>query len=123
MTTTKGRYDFQPVTRGDTFNGTNFTILVNDVALDLTDALIEMDLKLTPDATTSAKTFTSDNNGGITIDADPTTGKFTVDAGIMDETIAVGNYYYAIGITLSNNVVKTYVGGRWNILQDVTNAS
>jgi hypothetical protein len=123
MTTTKGRYDFQPVTRGDTFNGTNFTILVNDVALDLTDALIEMDLKLTPDATTSAKTFTSDNNGGITIDADPTTGKFTVDAGIMDETIAVGNYYYDIEITLSNNVVKTYVGGRWNILQDVTNAS
>jgi hypothetical protein len=75
-----------------------------------------MDLRLTPDTATAAKSFS--DGSGITIDTVPTTGKFTFNAQVIN--IAAANYYYDIQITLQNGSIKTYIGGRWNILQDVT---
>ena len=108
-------YNLPSHVKGDTFNGILFTVTVNTVALDLTNAHIKMDLRLTPLGVV-AKTFS--DGAGITISNSPTDGKFTIDAQIID--IAAANYYYDIEITLGNGLVKTYISGRWNILQDVT---
>jgi ribulose-5-phosphate 4-epimerase/fuculose-1-phosphate aldolase len=116
MTDNMVHYNFPSHTKGDTFNGVLFTITVNAVALDLTGAHIKMDLRLTPETTTVAKSFS--DGSGITIDATPTKGKFTINAQVID--IAAANYYYDIQITLQSGSIKTYIGGRWNILQDVT---
>jgi hypothetical protein len=110
-----GHYNFPDHVKGDTFDGTLFTIKVNGVPLDLNSAHIDMDLRLEP-LGVIAKTFSSDT-GGIII-YNPSDGQFTVDPQIVD--VPAGDYYYDIEITLSNGVVKTYVGGRWKILQDIT---
>lgn len=110
-------YNFPAHIKGDTFNGILFTVTVNSAPLDLTDAEINMDLRLTPDTAVIAEHFDSDGNG-ITIDAVPATGKFTFDAQIIN--ISAANYYYDIEVTFPSTAVKTYIGGRWNILQDVT---
>ena len=113
------RYDFPDTTKGDTFNGILFTILVNDVALDLTGAEINMDLRLTPTGA-SVERFTSVGDADITISATPTDGKFTFNRQIID--IAASNYKYDIEIILADNTVKTYISGNWKIVQDVTYA-
>jgi hypothetical protein len=109
-----GHFNFPDHVKGDTFDGVLFTVKVNTVALDLTSAHIDMDLRLEPLGIV-AKTFSE--GAGITI-TDASNGKFRIDSQIID--ISAGLYYYDIEITLSNGVVKTYVGGRWKILQDVT---
>ena len=110
-------YNFPDHIKGDTFNGKTFTVTLNAVALNLTSAIINMDMRLTPTGTV-VKSFTSVGSGGITINANPVLGKFTLDAQLID--IAVGEYWYDIEIELSSGVVKTYIGGRWTILQDIT---
>jgi len=111
------RYDFPETIKGDTFNGILFTILVNDVGLDLTDAEINMDLRLTPTGA-SVERFTSVGDVNITISATPTDGKFTFNRQIID--VAANNYKYDIQITLADDTVKTYISGNWKIIQDVT---
>jgi hypothetical protein len=108
-------YNFPNTIRGDTFDGILFTITVNAIPADLTNAHIKMDLRLTPLGIV-ADTFS--DGSGITISGTPTDGKFTFDAQVI--SIAAANYYYDIEITFSNGVIKTYIGGRWNILQDVS---
>ena len=112
-------YNFPTIVKGDTFDGILFTIIVNGSPLDLTDAHILMSLKLT---STGAVTqhFSSDNGDGITISSPVTDGKFVIDAQTI--SFAAATYRYNIKITLSNGIVKTYVGGSWKILQDVTYA-
>ena len=96
-----GYYNFPNHIKGDTFDGVLFTVLVNDVALDLTDAAVDMDLRLTPTTTIVAKTFSTDN-GGITIQTPKTDGKFLINAQIVN--IDAADYYYDIEITLSNGM-------------------
>jgi len=110
-------YNFPSHIKGDTFNGILFTVTINSAPLDLTDAELNMDLRLTPDTPVIAEHFDSEGNG-ITIDANPATGNFTFNAQIID--IPADNYYYDIEVTFPSGSVKTYIGGRWNILQDVT---
>ena len=111
------RYDFPETIKGDTFNGILFTIKVNDVALNLTDAEINMDLRLTPTGD-SVKRFTSVGDADITISATPTDGIFTFNRQIIDVT--ANNYKYDIQIVLADDTVKTYISGNWKIVQDVT---
>jgi len=111
------RYDFPKTIKGDTFNGTLFTVTVNDLALDLTNAIVKMDLRLTPTGTI-AKSFTSVGDADITISATPTDGKFTINRQIID--IDAGTYAYDIEIELADGTIKTYISGNWTIIQDVT---
>jgi hypothetical protein len=113
--TNTARYDFPQHVKGDTFNGVQFTVTVNAVPLDLTAAHIKMDLRLTPLGVV-AESFS--DGAGITIAVNPATGVFKFDAQVVN--IPAATYYYDIEITLSNGVIKTYVGGRWTILQDIT---
>ena len=111
------RYDFPQTIKGDTFNGILFTIKVNSIALDLTDAIINMDLRLIPSGV-SVKRFTSIANEHITISATPADGKFTFNNQIIN--VAAENYKYDIQIVLGDDTVKTYIYGNWTIIQDVT---
>lgn len=105
--------------KGDTFDGILFTVTVNGNPVDLTGAIIEMDIR-NPDTEVSVLRLTSDigEGGGITIDANPTLGKFSLDSMIINIPAEV--YDYDIQITFTSGIIKTYVGGKWNIEQDVT---
>lgn len=110
-------YNFPNHKKGDTFNGIQFTINVNGSPLNLTGASIAMDLRLTPTGA-SVERFSTAVGEGITISTPKTAGIFTLDTQIID--IAAGDYYYDIQITLANSTIKTYIGGRWIIEQDIT---
>jgi hypothetical protein len=110
-------YNFPDHIKGDTYDGTQFTITVNSVALDLTGASIKMALKLEKDQATADLELTT-TDGGITISNPPTSGIFSVAKQIID--VAVGKYFYDIQITLQDETVKTYISGRWKITQDIT---
>jgi hypothetical protein len=111
-------YDFQNHTKGDTFKGVSFTILVNTVPLVITGAKIEMQLKLEKKAgATAVKTFsTVDNTILIT---DGAAGKFQIARQIID--IPAKQYFHDIEITLQSGEKDTYISGKWMIMQDVTN--
>ena len=112
-------YNFKNHTKGDTFDGVLFTLKKNGVAVDLSVCTITMDMRLTA-LGAIAKSFTSAGSGGITIDADPTSGKFVLDAQIID--IAAGTYMFDMQFLFDDtpDVVKTYIKGNWTILQDIT---
>jgi len=114
---TTGRYNFPTHIKGDTFDGALFTLSLNTVAIDLTGAIITMDLRATKDGV-SAKRFTSVDDADITIDADPTLGKFSINNQIID--VDAATYYYDIQIEFPDNTIKTYISGTWHIVQDVT---
>lgn len=110
-------YDFPKHRRGNTYDGTVFTVTLNGVARDLTGASIKMSLKTGKDVTASVLDLTT-ANGKITIDSPNTLGKFRVPPQII--TVPPAIYFYDIQITFSDLTVKTYVEGRWQIIQNVT---
>ena len=111
------RYDFPQITKGDTFDGVHFTLLVNTALVNLTGAVITMDLRLTKTGA-SVKRFTSVNDADITIDSPGTLGVFEFNNQIID--VDAGQYFYDIQILFPDNTVKTYIEGRWTVTQDVT---
>lgn len=96
--------------RGDTFYQTPINIKVNDVNLDLTDAVILMQLRkeaggviaLTPDLTIT----------------DAVGGDFQIDEQIID--IPACRYQYDIQITLANDTVVTWISGLFIINDDIS---
>jgi hypothetical protein len=107
-------YNFPDHIKGDTFNGVQFEVLVNTIALNLTGASIKMQMRYTP-TSVSVKEFNT--TSGITI-TDATAGKFKINKQIID--IAFKKYFYDIEITLQTGEVYTYIKGTWNILADIT---
>ena len=108
-------YNFPSIKRGDTFDGILFTVKVNGLVLDLTSADINMDLRITP-LGEIIKHFGLGT--GFTLATNPATGVFSFDE--WTATVDAANYYYDIEITLGNGEIHTYIGGRWNIAQDIT---
>jgi hypothetical protein len=104
--------------KGDTFESVDFSIKVDGAALDLTGAVIRMQLKKTQDLTFAYLSLTSVADDGITI-TDPAGGLFKINQQIID--IEVFNYAYDIELALSSGVVKTYVSGTFAITQEITN--
>jgi len=109
------KYDLPKIRKGDTFDGVQFTININETPADLTGASIKMDLRLTALGDV-VKRFTSSD--GITISATPTDGTFVLDQQII--SIDAATYMYDIEITFQSGEVKTYIWGNWVIVQDVT---
>lgn len=103
--------------KGDTFDEVPFELKVNTVAVNLTGAVIKMQLRKCDNLTTAALSLTSVSSAGITI-TDATHGKFKINSQIID--IDAYTYVYDIQITLSSGVVKTYVSGTFNIENDIT---
>ena len=100
-----------------TFDAMPFQVIINSVPLDLTDALIEMQIK--KDAcSTPVLSFSSIDNAGITI-TDALDGWFKINEQIIN--LKPCNYQYDIKITLSDDTVKRYVGGLFQVLTSITN--
>jgi hypothetical protein len=103
--------------KGDTFDEVAFQLKINEEVVDLTDAVIKMQLRKNYSDTSAALSLTSVSSAGITI-TDAETGQFKINSQIID--IEVYNYVYDIQITLASGVVKTYVQGGFNITNEVT---
>ena len=102
--------------KGDTFNEVNFEVKINDVAVDLTDAIIRMQLRKEYGGVV-ALSLTSVANAGITI-TNAASGLFKINKQVID--IAPYNYLYDIEIHFDNGDIKTWVSGNFLILADVT---
>lgn len=102
--------------KGDTFDEVAFSIQINSVPVDLTGAVIKMQLKK-DNSPTAVLSLTSVGSAGITITS-PTGGLFKINSQIID--IEAYNYLYDIQFTLASGVVKTYVSGNFIIQKDVT---
>lgn len=110
-----GKLNIQAL-RGDTFNEYPFEILIDNVALNLTGAVIKMDLK--KDACSlPVLSLTSVSNNGITI-TDAVNGEFKINEQIIN--IPAFNYQYDIQITLSDGTVNTWVGGLFQVINTIT---
>lgn len=103
--------------KGDTFDEVPFELKVNTVVVNLTGAVIKMQLRKWDNLTNAALSLTSVSSAGITI-TDATAGKFKINSQIID--IDPYTYVYDIQITLSSGVVRTYVSGTFNIENDIT---
>lgn len=102
--------------KGDTFNEVNFEVKINDVAVDLTDAIIRMQLRKEYGGVV-ALSLTSVANAGITI-TDSEAGLFKINKQVID--VSPYNYLFDIEIHFDNGDIKTWVSGNFLILADVT---
>jgi len=103
--------------KADTFDQVNFELKINNVAKNLTGAIIRMQLRTNPNDATPALSLTSVGGAGITITS-PTAGLFRINTQIID--IPVYDYEYDIEIKFADNTVKTYVQGIFSITQEIT---
>jgi len=101
--------------KGDTFEAVNFEIKIDNVAVDLTDTTIKMQLRKEYGGVV-ALSLTSVANAGITI-TDAVDGLFKINEQIIN--IDASNYIYDIQFDF-DGVVKTYISGNFLIKNDVT---
>lgn len=102
--------------RGDTFKEYPFQILINSVPLDLTDAVIKIDIKKEP-CYLPVLTLTSVASNGITI-TDAVNGRFVINQQIIN--IPAFSYKYDVQITLADGTVNTFVGGLFQVINTIT---
>lgn len=110
-----GTYNIPDHVKGDTFKDLQFTITINDVALDLTGYTIECKFRL--NRKKGVETYSIDTTSGITI-TDVVNGVFKIDAFTCDWDVAT--YYYDIQFTDGSGIVSTFLEGKLEIIQDVT---
>lgn len=104
--------------KGDTFEGQQFTVVVNGSALNLANvSVITMDVRKSGNTKLILRLSTNVEYGGITV-VDAPNGIFQIDEQIID--IPAEDYVYDIEFTFTNGKKKTYVYGTWTITQDVT---
>ena len=96
--------------RGDTFYQTLFNVKINAVDLDLTDAVILMQLRKAPGGVVMLEPT-------ITI-TDAPGGDFAIDEQIIN--IPACNYQYDIQITLADSTVVTWISGLFIINDDIS---
>ena len=96
--------------RGDTFYQTPINYKINNVDVDLTDAVILMQLRKEAGGVVA---FTP----AITI-TDAVGGDFQIDEQIIN--IPACTYQYDIQVTLSDDTVVTWIGGLFIINDDIS---
>ena len=104
--------------KNDTFSSVEFEYQ-NEAGtpLDITGATIRVQFRNNNKKGHVVKDITDGN--GITA-TDLSIGKFQIDK-FTPIDFEAGNYYYDVQTTFSNGDVKTYVGGTFRVIQDVTN--
>jgi hypothetical protein len=108
-------YNIPAHRRGDTWEGIgSITINYNNNPIDLTNAIIKMEVREGIDSP-AVITFTSEDNTILKNDA--ANGIFSIPGTIID--IPFGKYIYDIQIATLEKT-KTYIGGTWEIVSDVT---
>ncbi len=105
--------------KGDTWDGATFTVKDKDTgaAIDLTGASITMAVRSAPDSEVVVLTLAVGT--GITL-TDPAAGQFALDPVVW--SLAVGQYVFAIRITLASGRKKTWVKGSITISLDPNRA-
>ena len=107
--------NFQNI-KGDTFEQVNFEVKINDVAVDLTDAIIRMQLRKEYGGVVGLS-LTSVDDAGITI-TNAVSGLFQINRQVIN--IPPYNYLYDIEIHFEDGTIKTWISGNFQILNDVT---
>ncbi len=102
--------------KGDTFEAVNFAVVKNTVALNLTGAVIKMQLKKECGGV-AILSFTSVASAGLTI-TNAAGGLFKINKQIIN--IPEYNYLYDIEITFADGTVKTWVEGNFVVKCDIT---
>lgn len=110
--------DFKHI-KGDTFEAVNFAITsgVIPTAIDLTGAIIKMQLRKQACDLVKVLSLTSVASAGITI-TNAANGLFKINKQIIN--IDPFNYVYDIEITFGSGVVKTYISGFFLVTPDIT---
>ena len=125
----RSRLDLESITRGDGFDGAIFNIFDNggiggqQQPIDLTGASARMQVRQnltdrTLDPLLELTTPGVDLPGGLVI-SDAANGRIEIQS-INTVNLAAGGYWYDIEITLASGIVKTYIFGAWQILEEVT---
>lgn len=104
--------------KGDTFEPCFFTINVDMIALNLTGAVIKMQLKKQFEGAIIYE-FSTENGNIQFINA--SLGTFKIAEQIID--VPAFNYIYDLQIIFADDSVKTWVKGNFNIVNDVTRPS
>lgn len=102
--------------KGDTFEAVNFAVIKNAVVLNLTGAVIKMQLKKECGGV-PILSFTTVASAGLTI-TNAAGGLFKINKQIIN--IPEYNYVYDIEITFSDGTVKTWVEGNFVVKCDIT---
>jgi hypothetical protein len=108
-------YNLGTFVKGNTFNGITFTMLLNNVGMDLTHCTIKSMFREGGKNGTSVKTIT--NGAGITI-TDAVNGIFTIDPFTVN--FDIGTYVYDIQMTFIDKV-ETYINGNIVVITSITN--
>ena len=111
-------YDFNDRYYGDTSDEVQFTVTktVSNVtsALDLSGVSIRMHFKKEG---TNRVVKSLDTTSGITF-VDASNGVFKINSFLME--LPPHNYDYDIEFTFSSGVVRTYLRGNFNVVNDIT---
>jgi hypothetical protein len=102
--------------QGDTFEAVNFEVVKNGDALDLTGAVIRMQLRKECGGI-PILSFTSVASAGLTI-TNAASGLFKINRQIIN--ISEFNYLYDIEILFADQTVKTWISGNFSIQCDIT---
>jgi Na+-transporting NADH:ubiquinone oxidoreductase subunit NqrA len=105
-----------PITRGDTFDEQFFTFKKNGAAVDITDYVLQGQIRYLSKTGKVYHEMTIGN--GITV-TDAEQGEFTVHEFDMDWP--AGMYYWDIEFISPDGIKKTYFKATIDITQDVTN--
>lgn len=101
--------------RGDTFEAVDFELTINEIAVDLSDTIIRMQLRKEYGGVI-ALNLTSVDNAGITI-TDAVNGLFKINEQVIN--IDACKYLYDIQFDFDGEI-KTYISGEFLITNDVT---
>jgi hypothetical protein len=102
--------------RGDTFAEVPFQINKDGIPLNLTGAIIHMQLRKSPGSTVYLN-LTSVSNLGITMTS-ALDGAFKINEMILN--LEANVYLYDIEITFPSGEVKTWISGQFTVINDIT---
>lgn len=107
--------NFKDILKGDSFGEKNITISNTSGPIDLTGVTIRSQFRKNMKTGDVVKTITETD--GIDI-FDPTNGKLRIQDFIVDWVPDL--YFYDVQFTFPDSSVRTYFGGYFKVLQDVT---
>lgn len=110
-------YQISPHVTGDTWRGISLiTLQQNGSAIDLTNAVVKMQVRFQIDSPSVIDFSTEDNT--IVIKEPATNGNISLPEQIV--SIPVGTYQYDIKVIFPTGRVKTYFRGIWPIISHCT---
>jgi len=111
-------YNFPVHIQGDTWKGlTSVTFTHLGSAIDLTNAEVRMQVRLSIDSP-SVLTLSTSGNQGITIMDPASAGTITIPTQVVN--IPVGNYNYDLKVLYPSGYVKTYFTGLFPVISHFT---